>query len=114
MVKKLLSLLLALTLCLSVLPMAVQAASKTGDSNGDGSVTVMDATRAQRIVAELEERPDEDFLCEIDADDDGELTVLDATRIQRVIADLCDWDGYIMGHLPEPSEYEEYELPIEI
>ena len=95
-------------------PLPTPLGSDRGDYDMDGDITVMDATRAQRIVAELEERPDEDFLCEIDADDDGELTVLDATRIQRVIADLCDWDGYIMGHLPEPSEYEEYELPIEI
>lgn len=85
-----------------------------GDYDTDGEITVMDATRAQRIIAELEDRPDEDFLIGIDADNDGELTVLDATRIQRVIADLCDWDGYIMGHLPEPSEYEEYKLPIVI
>ena len=53
MVRKLLALLLALTLCFAVLPVAVQAATKTGDSNGDGSVTVMDATLIQYYVAEL-------------------------------------------------------------
>lgn len=64
-----------------------------GDYDMDGEVTILDATRAQRIIAELNERPDEVFLLEIDADGDEELTILDATRIQRVIAGLCNWDG---------------------
>lgn len=82
-----------------------------GDYDKDGDITVMDATRAQRIVAQLDERPDEDFLIWVDADGDEELTVMDATRIQRVIADLCDWDGYKLGSLEEPPFIDEYELP---
>lgn len=91
MAKKLLSLLLALTLCLSVLPMAVQAASKTGDSNGDGSVTVMDATLIQYYVAELISESEVD-LTAADTDKDGAITVLDATRIQLVVAELEVFD----------------------
>ena len=79
MAKKLLSLLLALTLCLSVLPMAVQAASKTGDSNGDGSVTVMDATLIQYYVAELISETEVDLKA-ADTDKDGAITVLDAAE----------------------------------
>ena len=64
-----------------------------GDYDGDGEVLILDATRAQRIIAELTERPDEAFLKAVDADGDGELNILDATRIQRVVAELCDIDG---------------------
>ncbi len=64
-----------------------------GDYDQDEKITVMDATRAQNIIAELMERPEEAFLVAIDADGDGILNITDATRIQHVIAELCDWDG---------------------
>lgn len=84
-----------------------------GDYDMDGEVTILDATRAQRIIANLDERPDEDFLFAIDADGDLELTILDATRIQRVIADLCDWDDRVPDDDTEdPTDPDsEYELP---
>ena len=79
-----------------------------GDANGDGELTILDATQIQRVKAGLEE-PDEaedlyltgygDEYSEIeekswsDADDDGSVTILDATRIQRTLADLCTIDG---------------------
>ncbi len=64
-----------------------------GDYDNDKDITIMDATRAQNIIAELIERPDEDFLKVIDADGDGELTIMDATRVQNVVAELCNMDG---------------------
>ena len=64
-----------------------------GDYDGDREITILDATRAQNIIAELTERPAEDFLINIDADGDYELTIMDATRIQRFLAELCDMDG---------------------
>ena len=76
---------------------------KRGDYDEDGEITIMDATRAQNILAELMARPDDSFLTAVDADRDNALTIMDATRIQRVIAELCDWDG-------EPLS-EEHELP---
>ncbi len=83
------------------------------DYDGDGDVTIMDATRSQRILAELDERPDEDFLIEVDADLDGELTVMDATRIQRVIAGLCDpWGDPVDDDEGDEYEPDEYELPL--
>ncbi len=75
-----------------------------GDYDGDGQITIMDATRAQRILADLEERPAEELLIKLDADGDGMLTIMDATRIQRVLADLCDWEG-------NPVSHGEVELP---
>ena len=74
-----------------------------GDYDSDKEITIMDATRAQNIIAELIERPDNEFIVAVDADKDGELTILDATRIQRVIADLCDWDGNPLP-VSEPDE----------
>ncbi len=91
MVRKLLALLLALTLCFAVLPVAVQAATKTGDSNGDGSVTVMDATLIQYYVAELISESEVDLKA-ADTDGDGAITILDATRIQLVVAELEVFD----------------------
>lgn len=58
-----------------------------GDTDTDGTVTIMDSTHIQRKLAEL--KTDEykyiDYLG--DSDNDG-LNITDATRIQRYIADI--------------------------
>ena len=64
-----------------------------GDYDEDEQITIMDATRAQNIIAELTARPAEDFLVAVDADGDKDLTIMDATRIQNVVAELMDMDG---------------------
>ena len=64
-----------------------------GDADMDGEVTVLDATRVQRVLAELETAIDLDAA---DITGDG-LDILDATRIQRFVADFDD--GY---HINEP------------
>ena len=64
-----------------------------GDYDEDNSITIMDATRAQNIIAELMDRPAADFLKAVDADGDGDLTIMDATRVQNVIAELMNMDG---------------------
>lgn len=64
-----------------------------GDYDEDEQITVMDATRAQNIIAELTARPSEDFLAAVDATGDGELTIMDATRVQNVVAELMNMDG---------------------
>lgn len=64
-----------------------------GDYDEDEQITIMDATRAQNIIAELTARPAEDFLVAVDADGDADLTIMDATRIQNVVAELMDMDG---------------------
>ena len=72
------------------------------DADGDGEVTIFDATRIQRYLAELI-KEDEIALQMADADKDGEVTIYDATRIQRYLAELCTLDGLAL---------DEYELPI--
>ena len=64
-----------------------------GDYDGDGQITIMDATRVQNILAQYKERPSEDFLKAVDADGDGNLTIMDATRIQNVLAYIKNMDG---------------------
>ena len=57
-----------------------------GDADGDGEVTILDATAIQRTLAGL---PTESFIDKAaDADEDGELTILDATAVQRWLAGL--------------------------
>ena len=78
-----------------------------GDADADGEVTILDATRIQRCIAELDENPWEDFAATghdfirgadiagiTDFDRDGDTTVMDATRIQRTIAELPSVIGY--------------------
>ena len=63
------------------------AAPLLGDVDGDGAVTINDATRIQRALAELPIPLEiDDRLA--DADGDGIVSVLDATDIQRWLADL--------------------------
>ena len=70
-----------------------------GDSDGDGMVTILDATRVQRWIADLCDMDGSAYtgavlttaqLKAADADGDGEVTILDATRIQRQLAGLED------------------------
>lgn len=56
-----------------------------GDVNGDGVVSIMDATRAQYYIAELSALDSNGLLC-ADIDKDGNITVIDTTNIQRFLA----------------------------
>ena len=60
-----------------------------GDVDGDGEVSVMDATAIQLHIASLQTIP-EDKLPAADADRDGDVSVLDATQIQLLVARLID------------------------
>ena len=68
---------------------AAPAQPLRGDADLDGEVTILDATRIQRFLADLVTENDIDK-GNADADRDGEVTILDATRIQRYLADLVD------------------------
>lgn len=73
-----------------------------GDVDGDGVVSVMDATRIQRYLAYLcsldggvyrkASNEDERYqYCDVDGD--GRISIFDALRIQRYIAKMCNLDG---------------------
>lgn len=90
-----------------------------GDADQDGVLTVLDATRLQRILADLEH--DDSYTVSLskhsaqirgvpvrsnaDYDRDNSLTVMDATKIQRHIAELPNildsklgWDEHFYPH----------------
>ena len=66
-----------------------------GDADGDGYVTIYDATRIQRFKVSLANIEDKFKPC-ADADKDTQITILDATAIQRYLVDL-DKDKYGIG-----------------
>ena len=101
--KKTFSLLLAVAVMLIMAVSAGAADSLRGDADGDGKVTILDATRIQRYLASMASEEEVDMQA-ADADLDGKVTILDATRIQRVLANLCDMDGRTPADEPDPTE----------
>lgn len=59
-----------------------------GDTDGDGEITISDATMLQRFLAELSIPTTEEQMMCGDVDNSGELEVSDATAIQRYLADM--------------------------
>lgn len=62
-------------------------APQVGDVDGDGDITILDATHIQRYLADIEKLGDE-ALAQGDADHDHDVTILDATAIQRYLASI--------------------------
>lgn len=60
-------------------------ACAVGDADGDGMITVLDATRIQRALADLISTGELNTVA-CDTDGDGSITILDATCIQRTLA----------------------------
>ena len=66
---------------------------KIGDVDGDGNVTILDATAIQRYLADMNPDPFIDAVADVDGD--GDISVLDATFIRRYLVELDD--GYPIG-----------------
>ena len=66
--------------------------AKIGDTNGDGSVNISDATEVQKHLAQLLTLSG-DRLKAADADGDGVVNISDATHIQKYLAQLIDHLG---------------------
>ena len=80
----------------------------SGDTDGDGEVTVIDATLIQRKLADL---PVSTFRSEAaDVSGDG-LDITDATMIQRYLADY-DVPFSIGKMVPVAATKDPYELPL--
>lgn len=95
MFKKTTALLLALLAVIYIgmlAPSALTGTGVVGDADADGSVTVLDATRIQRYLADIVSASELDR-SSADADRDGKITVMDPTRIQRYLAGICNMDG---------------------
>lgn len=61
--------------------------ASTGDADGDGVVTVLDATAIQKHLAGIKLLTESGAAC-ADADGDGAVTILDETAIQQYLAGL--------------------------
>ncbi|MDP4120780.1 MAG: dockerin type I repeat-containing protein [Bacillota bacterium] len=92
--KKIISGFLALSLCLTFLfafPLTGKAEVQTsgtfimGDVNGDGAVTIKDATMLQKHLAKMSSLSDTQLFF-ADVDGDWETTLKDVTTIQQVLA----------------------------
>ena len=60
-----------------------------GDVDGDGKVTINDATEIQKILADFYTPTRRQSLA-ADTDGDGSLTINDATMVQKYLADIID------------------------
>ena len=78
--------LMAESLQQMVIDKMVEPAFIPGDADGDGEVTILDATAVQRFLADL--NVESFYEKAADYDRDGEVTILDATAIQRLLAEL--------------------------
>ena len=76
-----------------------------GDSDGDGKITVIDATKIQRHLAALDTIDANHMVC-ADVDGLAGVTIVDATYIQRKLAGLADpyHIGDVIGEAPDPSD----------
>ena len=84
-----------------------------GDADGDKKVTIVDATRIQRVLAGLSQKT-ADYDTAADVDQDGKVTIIDATCIQRYLAGLENKNAKIdvwVGGGEEPTE-EPTEPPV--
>lgn len=64
-----------------------------GDADGDGEVSIFDATKIQRYLAELLEDPSEINLDAAKVTGGEDVSIYDVTRIQRYLAQLSNLDG---------------------
>ncbi len=60
-----------------------------GDVNGDGYVSIDDATLVQKYIADIIDFTD-DQVAAADTDHDGDISISDVTRIQKYVADIID------------------------
>ena len=60
-----------------------------GDVNGDGKITIDDATLVQKAIAEIVAL-DSAQKYAADTNRDGEVTISDVTQIQKYVAEIID------------------------
>lgn len=58
-----------------------------GDVNGDGNITIADATELQKYLANIVDFDDEQFAV-ADTNGDGSVSIADATQIQKYLANI--------------------------
>ena len=126
---KILSMITVICVVCAVLVSAFAASDRSGgsgtyvigDIDGDGSVTILDATVGQRVLAHMVEDPDGSRAMRGDIDGDGSLTSLDITLILRYMASMrvdypIDEEKPLPTEAPtetvKPTIWDQYELPL--
>lgn len=116
--KKTLGIILMISVMFSaaVISAAAESSYIRGDADGDGTVSVLDATVIQRQLAHLSTSAFDEIAADVDSNG---LDILDATGIQRYLA--CYENLYGIGekvittletsHPVEKPTQDEYELP---
>lgn len=110
MMKKCFCVLLIIAVLYSaVIPIAAESGYKRGDADGDGNVTILDATVIQRKLADLHVVSFNEKAADVDGDG---LNITDATKIQRYLAEFDDpyHIGDFVSDNTQPTQ-DEYELP---
>lgn len=108
--KKLSAVMLAL-ICLIISASAVLSVSAAiirytrGDADDDGSVTIRDVTRIQRVLADLESSSNKTAKRNGDVDGNG-FDITDATKIQQYLAEFGN-----PNNIGKTITFDEYELP---
>lgn len=107
--KKLTGLFLLIIISLSVISAGASETTAEpsvmwGDANGDGRVTVSDATCVQRHVAEIEKISEENLKAAC-VEGNNVLTVKDATLIQKYVAKMID-------HFPAEEHNDKMKMTI--
>lgn len=89
-IKKLLSSIIAIliaTLGIITVSASYSPSNVIGDTNGDGNVTITDATLVQKHIAQLTDIEDNN-LAYADVDGNDTISIIDATLIQKKLANI--------------------------
>lgn len=89
--KKTIALLLGMVMILTLIAVPLIAGAQSiryGDADGDGNVTILDATRIQRHLASYDPPISEEDMKAARVSGNEELSIIDATLVQRYIADI--------------------------
>ena len=100
--------------CLIIIAfMSVSAAAQSGyyrgDADGDGDVTILDATFIQRWLVGIPVSSFDEQAADVDGDG---VSIIDVTKIQRYLADINNAD--LIGEYvsTNTSSHDQYELPV--
>lgn len=111
---KITSVILTLILTLSIIPIYSASAAETqkiilGDANGDGAISILDATEVQKLIVNDKGMTDTQGLT-TDVNEDGTTSIMDATDIQKYIVGDTDnnigktWSDAITETVTHPAE----------
>lgn len=111
---KIMSVILTLVLALSIIPICSASAAETqkiilGDANGDGAISILDATEVQKLIASEKSMTDTQKLTS-DVNEDGTTSIVDATELQKYVADYTAVNNNI-GKTWHDDEYETITIP---